>query len=183
MVKTKSGNVGWIKAGDSSAAKKIDVHFRSLPNEVTSIGPGSSPPPSTPSTPARGVIAIPVKINGPKVVVPVTFKNGNSTATGYLAVDTGAAQTMISTRIAREIRLLSIDSQRRFGIGGSVVVDVGLVESVNVGGAEVNGMRVSIHDRVLDLGYEGLLGFDFLGRFQMAVDSKKQVMMLTPLSQ
>src|SRR5690242_337353 len=32
MVKTKSGNVGWIKAGDVSAAK-IDDHFRALPKD------------------------------------------------------------------------------------------------------------------------------------------------------
>jgi hypothetical protein len=41
-------------------------------------------------------------------------------------------------------------------------------------------MQVSIHDRIMELGYEGLLGFDFLGRFQMSVDSDKQVLVLTP---
>jgi predicted aspartyl protease len=67
------------------------------------------------------------------------------------------------------------------GIGGSVVVDVGQVESVKVGDAEVKNMRVSIHDRGYDFGSEGLLGFDFLGSFQMSVDTEKQVMVLTPL--
>ena len=59
-----------------------------------------------------GPITIPVKIDGPKIVVPVTFKNGNSSTTGYLAVDTGAAQTMVSKRIARDLRLLSMGSQK-----------------------------------------------------------------------
>ena len=184
MVKTRSGNVGWIKAGDQAEARRVDDHFRALPRESVSFGPSgasasSAPEPATKAS-ATGAITIPVKINGPRVAVPVTFSNGNSSATGYLAHDTGASQTMVSKRIAREIRLLAIDAQPRIGIGGSVMVDVGLVESIKVGEAEVKNMRVSIHDRALDLGFEGLLGFDFLGRFQMSVDSEKQVMVLTP---
>ena len=179
MVRTRSGNIGWIKADDSNAARKLDGHFRSSPNQLTLIPSASSLREPTSTTAATGAITVPVRINGRKVVVLVTFKNGSSSATGHLAVDTGASQTMVSKRIARELRLPSIGSEKRRGIGGSVVVDVGLVESVNVGGAEVNNMRVSIHDRGLELGYEGLLGFDFLGRFHMSVDSKKQVMVLT----
>ena len=48
-------------------------------------------------------------------------------------------------------------------------MDVGLVEAIRVGRAEIKNMQVSIHDRIMELGYEGLLGFDFLGRFQMSV--------------
>jgi len=180
MVKTRSGNVGWIKAGDNVEARKIDDHFRTMPKDAVWVGPASSAPEPAAETSATGAITIPVKINGPRVVVPVTLVSGNSSSTGNLLVDTGAAQTMISKRLAREIRLLSIDSQTRTGIGGSIQVDVGQVESVKVGDAEVKNMRVSIHDRGYDFGSEGLLGFDFLGRFQMSVDTEKQVMVLTP---
>jgi hypothetical protein len=76
--------------------------------------------------------------------------------------------------------LFSIGSQRGIGIGGSVVAGLGIVEAVNVGQAEVRNMPISIHDSVRNIGYDGLLGFDFLGRFQMSVDSDKQVMVLTP---
>jgi predicted aspartyl protease len=100
--------------------------------------------------------------------------------TGNLAVDTGAGQTMVSKRMARELRLMSIASQQRRGIGGTVLAEVGVVESIKVGEAEVKNMRVSIHDFSPDPRYEGLLGFDFLGRFQMSVDSEQQVMVLTP---
>ena len=180
MVKTRGGNIGWIKADDQAEARKIDDHFRALPKDAISVGPVSSAPESTSTTPATGAITIPVKIKGNTVVVPVTFYNGNSSVTGNLAVDTGAGQTMVSKRMARELRLLSIASQQRSGIGGTVVADVGLVESIKVGAAELKNMRVSIHDFSPDPSYEGLLGFDFLGRFQMSVDSEKQVMVLTP---
>ncbi len=178
MVKTKSGNVGWIKAGAVSAAK-IDDHFRALPKDSGLLAPSVTAEPASGAS-AAGAITIPVRIDGAKVVVPVTFRNGYNSSTGYLAVDTGAAQTMVSRRIARELRLLSAGGQKRVGIGGVVTVDVGVVEAVRVGRAEVKNMPVSIHDRVMDLGYEGLLGFDFLGRFQMSVDADKQVMVLTP---
>lgn len=180
MVKTGSGNVGWIKAANNVGAAKIDEHFRSLPKDSSLVGPASIAPEPASTTTATGAITIPVKIDHAKVVVPVTFRNGNSSSTGYLAVDTGASQTMISKRIARDLRLLSVGSQQRIGIGGAVVVDVGRVEAIRVGSAEVKNMHVSIHDRMIELGYEGLLGFDFLGRFQMSVDSEKQVMVLTP---
>jgi predicted aspartyl protease len=180
MVKTGAGNVGWIKASNSIGITKIDDHFRALPKDTTLVGPASSVPEPASTASATGAITIPVKIDRAKVVVPVTFRNGNSSSTGYLAVDTGASQTMISKRIARDLRLLSMGSQQRIGIGGAVIVDVGRVEAVRVGSAEVKNMHVSIHDRMIELGYEGLLGFDFLGRFQMSVDSEKQVMVLTP---
>ncbi len=81
MVKTRNGNVGWVKAGDKMGAAKIDDHFRSLPKDSTLVAPvsGGSDPGST--TPVTGPITIPVKIDGPKIVVPVTFKNGNSSTT------------------------------------------------------------------------------------------------------
>jgi gag-polyprotein putative aspartyl protease len=179
MVKTRNGNVGWIKASDNPAVRKIDVHFRSMPKEVTVFGPAGAAEPTSSSSKASqtGAITIPVKINGVQVAVPVTF---NNSVTGYLVVDTGAAQTMISKRIAKDLRLQSLASAGMRGIGGSVIVDVGRVESIRVGEAEVKNMRVSIHDSLVDRGYEGLLGFDFLSRFNMSLDSAKQVMILTP---
>ena len=43
MVKTESGNVGWIKAGDNAEAKRIDDHFRALPKESVAIRPAVAP--------------------------------------------------------------------------------------------------------------------------------------------
>ncbi len=191
MVKTKAGNIGWIKAGDQAEVRRIDDHFRAMPRELFPVGrslesgatgataAGATPASSTKDA-ATGAITIPVKINGPRVVVPVTLIIGNSSATGNLLVDTGASQTMISTRLAKELQLRAIDNQTRTGIGGSIRADVGQVDAIKVGDAEAKTMRVTISDRAYDLGSEGLLGFDFLGRFQMTVDTDKQVMVLTP---
>lgn len=186
MVKTKSGNVGWIKAGDNAEAKRIDDHFRALPKESVAIRPAVAPagagdePATSASTSENGVITVPVKINGNKVSVPVTFKNGNSSTTGSLAVDTGADQTIISKRMARELRIQSIGRGISAGIGGTATTEYANIETMTVGKVVVKNMRVSILDFTKDARYEGLLGFDFLGRYQMSLDSEKQVMVLTP---
>src|SRR5918996_2486621 len=177
MVKTRNGNVGWIKAADNLATRKIDLHFRSLPNEITVIGPGSLPTFPSSKTSANGAITIPVKMMGGHAIVPVTF---NNSITANLMVDTGAGRTMVSDRIARDLRLYATRSGTGYGIGGQVTVSIARVESVKVGEVEIKNMSISIHDFSPDPRYEGLLGTDFLGRFQLSLDSAKQVMVLTP---
>jgi hypothetical protein len=179
MVRTKNGNVGWIKASDNAGAAKIDEHFRTLPKDAVSIT-ATTAAPSSSTTHATGAISIPVKIYGPQVFVPVHFQNGSSRAAVYLLLDTGASQTMISKRVATELRLFSVDSQMRSGTTGSMVADVGVVDVVRVGSVGLSSMRVTIHDLPAAFRSEGLLGFDFLGRFQMSIDSDKQVLVLTP---
>jgi len=114
---------------------------------------------------------------GGHAIVPVTF---NNSVTANLMVDTGAGRTMVSKRIATDLRLHSTGFGTGYGVGGRVTVSIARVESVKVGEVEIKNMPISIHDFSPDPRYEGLLGTDFLGRFQMALDSAKQVMVLTP---
>jgi predicted aspartyl protease len=176
MVKTSNGNIGWIKAGENNTAKKIDSHFRSLPNENPVIRP-TSPAESTSNPSAKGASAIPVKVSGSKVIVPVNFNN--STAANLL-LDTGASRTMISSRIAKILRLQSIGFGRGYGIGGTVTVSTARVESVKLGEMERQNLLVMIHDFSPDPSYEGLLGFDFLSHFHMSLDLQKSLLVLTP---
>ena len=182
MVKTKNGNVGWIKASDTAGAARIDEHFRALPKDAVSITPASIAPAFTSTTSSTGAITIPVRMERTKVLVPVTLTNAFSSVTAVLVVDTGASRTMISKRLARELRLLATDTRTGEGVGASFVADVSQVESVRVGDAEIKNIRVTIHDGSNAFGGEGLLGFDFLGRFRMSLDADKSVMVLTPRS-
>ena len=176
MVKTRNGNVGWIKAGDNNAAKRVDSHFRSLPNEISVIR-SSSKPESASKTSTKGAIAIPVRIRGSKVIVSVTF---NDSIAANLLLDTGASRTMISTRIARVLRLHSTGSGTGYGIGGYVTVSTARVESIKIGEVEMRNILVMIHDFSPDPSYEGLLGFDLLSHFHMSLDLQKAMLVLTP---
>lgn len=177
MVKTPTGNVGWIKAGDNSAARQVDGHFRTLPKESLPIGPSYNSPESGGKQSSQGKLTIPVQMRGRHVIVAVTF---NDTVSGNLVLDTGASQTMISKRIANDLRLYSSGAGTRIGIGGPVTVSTATLDSIRVGDADVKNMRVSIHDLPLSGFEEGLLGMDFLGRFQMSLDMEKRVLTLTP---
>ena len=172
MVKTGNGNIGWIKAGANNTVKKIDSHFRSLPNENPVIRP-TSPAESG----SKGAHVIPVKVSGSKVIVSVNFNN--STAANLL-LDTGASRTMISSRIAKILRLQSMGSGRGYGIGGMVTVSTARVDSVKLGEMERQNLLVMIHDFSPDPNYEGLLGFDFLSHFHMTLDLQKSLLVLTP---
>src|SRR5262245_36409729 len=178
MVKTPSGNVGWIKAGDHAQARRVDDHFRSLPKDIGMVVPMSGAPDPEVKVSTSGAVTVPVKIRGNLVVVPVTFFNGNSSVTGNLVMDTGASQTTVSKRIARDLRLYSVGSSRSAGIGGVVPTEISMVEGIKVGSIGLKNMRVSILDFSSDPSFEGLLGFDFLSRFQISVDTAKQVLIL-----
>ena len=176
IVKTGTGNIGWIKAGENNTAKKIDGHFRSLPIENSVIRP-ASPAESTSNAPPKGARAIPVKVSGSKVIVSVNFNNRTA---ANLLLDTGASRTMISSRIAKTLRLQSLGSGRGYGIGGVVNVSTARVESVKLGEMERQNLLVMIHDFSPDPSYEGLLGFDFLSHFHMSLDLQKALLVLTP---
>ena len=176
MVRTKNGNVGWIKAADNNTTKKLDSHFRSLPNE-NSVLRSSGMPEVASKTPANRAIAVPVRVRGSKVIVAVTF---NNSVAANLLLDTGASRTMISTRIARDLRLHSTGSGGGYGIGGYVTVSTARMESVKMGEVEMRDLPVMIHDFSPDPSYEGLLGFDFLSRFHMSLDLQKALLVLTP---
>jgi hypothetical protein len=173
MVKTRNGNVGWIKAGDHDSAKKIDSHFRSLPNENSVI----SLPHAASKAPAKGASAIPVKVSGSRVIVSVNF---NNSTVANLLLDTGASRTMISSRLAKILRLQSIGFGRGYGIGGTVTVSTARLESVKLGEMERQNLLVMIHDFSPDPSYEGLLGFDFLSHFHLSLDLQKSLLVLTP---
>jgi len=177
MVKTPAGNIGWIKTSDNSAARQVDGHFRSLPKESTSIGPARNSPEGGSRTSEQGSTTIPIQVRGRHIIVPVTF---NDSVTGNLVLDTGAGQTMISKRIASDLRLYSTGGGTRIGIGGAVSVSTATLDAIRVGDADVKNMRVSIHDAPFNAFEEGLLGMDFLGRFQMSLDIEKRVLILSP---
>jgi predicted aspartyl protease len=107
--------------------------------------------------------------------------NGGSTV--KLILDTGASHTMISPRalaaagiaIAREGR-----TSKTRGIARDVDVEVQRVpiDSIEVGGARVGRMVVSSYDMDMQ-DVEGLLGQDFLGHFNVAIDPTAGVVKLT----
>lgn len=108
----------------------------------------------------------------------------NDSVTARLILDTGAGQTMISPHIlaAPGAPLARGRTVRRRGIvDGAYVEAIRVpVQSLAVGNARVEGIQVNAYD----MGWrdaEGLLGQDFLGRFNVSIDSERGVVTLKPL--
>ena len=174
LVKTKTGVVGWIKHAANEPSKNADSFFRALPAESRD---SAVEIPTSSAAAQRGAMIIPVNLKGRSVIVPVTF---NRSVNAELLLDTGASMTMISRRLATNLALPSSGAGLFSGIGGTVSAEIARVDSIKVGDAEVSGMAVSIHDIPRLPHFEGLLGMDFLGRFQVSVDPAKKLLVLTP---
>jgi predicted aspartyl protease len=65
-------------------------------------------------------------------------------------------------------------------VGGPVLVGIVRLDSLKVGAAEVNDLSILVHDFSSDPRVEGLLGMDFLSRFQVGFDSQKHLIVLSP---
>lgn len=172
LVKTRSGVLGWLKDADNKQSKSVQRFFRSLPFEAGNIAVESR----TDTAVGRDGV-VPVTIYGRAVVVPVTF---NHSITANLLLDTGASMTIVSRRVATALALPIAGTARLSGIGGTVNTSIIRVASVKVSDVEVSDMAVSVHDVSKSSGFEGLLGMDFLSRFQVSVDSEKKLLLLSP---
>ena len=175
LVKTKSGLIGWIKQDNDEHSKKADNFFKSRPPDPAVVA-GTIANVSSSSAP-RGAILVPVFSTARSMIVSATM---NQVMTGNLLVDTGATSTVISRRLANLLRLQPTRRGVASTVGGPVSVAIAQLDSLKVGAAEVNNLRILVHDFSADPRFEGLLGMDFLGRFQVGFDSQKSLIVLSP---
>jgi len=98
-----------------------------------------------------------------------------------LLLDTGASVTTINPRVLAQLGVSSRDAVRGSirGVTGQADTLFVVVNSIDVNGAKAGPIRVVAHD--VDLGQsDGLLGRDFLDRFQVAIDNQAGIVTLTP---
>jgi predicted aspartyl protease len=175
LVKTKSGLIGWIKQDHDEHSKKADNFFKSRPADPAVVSV-TIPNVSSSSAP-RGAILVPVLSNGRSMIVNATM---NQIMSGNFLVDTGATNTVISRRLANLLRLQPANRGVVHTVGGPVSVGIAHLDSLKVGSAEVTNLPILVHDFSPDPRVEGLLGMDFLSRFQVGFDSQKNLIILSP---
>ena len=176
LVRTKNGSVGWIKGGDNEESKKLEKFFKSLPDE-SGFGVAVALPEAPSGSLPRGTIVVPVQARGSSVIVAATL---NRALTAYLIVDTGATITIVSQRIASELGLRTVTYGTFAGVGGVIRRPMAQLRSLKVGEAEIQNLVVAVHDFHPNPQIEGLLGLDFLRRFHVSLDSRKQQLVLSP---
>ena len=177
LVKSRTGLVGWLKKSDAEESKQIEQFFKALPLERSLSIATNIPPASAGATP-RGSIIVPVQMNGPAVIVPVTL---NRTVDTYMALDTGATRTLVSQPIASSLGLNTSGSRAIVETAnGKLSVALARLASTRVGEAEVENLIVTVHNFSSNPRLGGLLGLDFLRHFHVSLDSRKQLLVLSP---
>ena len=135
------------------------------------------PPEITPRPLEKGPTRIPFTLGAP-VLVSAKI-NGSGPIT--LILDTGADRTMVAPSALSRLGISFENALRGVvrGVTGASDADAVWVDSVEVGEAKVGPLLIIVHDATLQ-GADGLLGRDFLANFNVTIDSKEQVVTLSP---
>jgi len=140
----------------------------------------STPPSSAPLT-APTEVPIQIVNNVPRVAARI---NG-SPQVAFLIVDTGAAATILSPRLAERLGIVVPAQAPRRNIqivGGQMVPVVRtMVSMIQIGAAVVENLEVGVYDAVpAEPLVDGILGGDVLHRFTVTLDHGARRMRLTP---
>jgi predicted aspartyl protease len=173
----EQGRVNYSQGLDS-----VPERFRSGAQFVTSPAAPPAPAPLTPPSRAAGVVVTggaQIRFTpGQAIMVNARINDSGSVR---LLLDTGASVTTINPRVLNQLGVSSRDAVRGFirGVTGQADTLFVVVNSIDVNGAKAGPIRVVAHD--VDLGQsDGLLGRDYLDRFQVSIDNQAGIVTLTP---
>jgi hypothetical protein len=124
---------------------------------------------------------VPYEKSAKRVIINVVF---NGAVTAPLAIDTGAPGTVISSPLAEKLGLFDEDQGRLLigvgGIGGSAPAVRSIVDTIQVGGAKIDFVPVTVVKPISDA-FDGLLGLDFVSNYSVTIDAKRKVVVFEEL--
>jgi hypothetical protein len=135
------------------------------------------PPEITPRPLEKGLTRIPFTLGSP-VLVSAKINGGGPIS---LILDTGADRTMVAPSALSRLGISFENALRGVvrGVTGASYAEAVWVNSVEVGEARVGPLLIIVHEADLQ-GVDGLLGRDFLANFNVTIDSKEQLVTLSP---
>ena len=120
----------------------------------------------------------------PLIVLPV-FVNGKGPFQFFL--DTGASRTTLSFALARRLGIVAIGDRAGTGAGGRIPMFSATVDSLTLGSASISDAAVSVGDflgefgSLIDTKFYGIIGNDFLSRFEVTIDYPRGSLDLKPV--
>jgi predicted aspartyl protease len=147
--------------------------------QAVPLGLRNAPSRTAPAAaPAPGVTVVRYTPGQP-IMVDVRINGG---ATARLLLDTGADRTLISPRalVAAGVPITRpIATGKLSGVTGSDRIDYVVVDSLEIGDARAAHLPVAAYEMTLSRG-DGLLGRDFLDRFNVSIDATRGEVTLAP---
>jgi predicted aspartyl protease len=113
------------------------------------------------------------------VVVPA-FINGHGPY--RFLVDTGANHSILSNKIANELKL-PVESNKMLSTSGSrVPIKIRLVECLQIGGTPITQTEIATTDWEIlrSLHVDGIIGADYLKRFKISIDYGRKLLTIEP---
>ena len=169
----------WV---DQNGVVHFTDDFHDIPDQqrakVERIQGIESPKNQPPRAPSLTKASIPFEKQGQVIIVEATL---NKKTAAKFVVDTGASYTVISSATAKE---LSIDTDQNTQpvtfqtANGMIQAPLVSLQSITVGGMEINNLTAAVHDVVPDGKVFGLLGLNFLGNFRMDIDNQNGLLHL-----
>lgn len=165
--------------GTTHFVEGIDNVPQRYRSRAVQIGPRNKPAEPEPA-PVRAEAVIRFK-PGRQIIVDARV---NGSASCRLLLDTGAGHTLINPRVLRAAGVSltrgTLSGKAR-GVAKDVEIDVQgvMVDSLEVGGARVTRLMVAAYDMDYNEA-DGLLGMDFLGRFDVSIDTAAGIVKLAP---
>jgi hypothetical protein len=110
-----------------------------------------------------------------------------------LILDTGASRTVISKELAFDYPIISIENEEPFAAGinaETIAVDQVNIPLINIGGVNFNNTIVfsanldaisNLYEKMAGLKIDGLLGCDFLLKYEATVDFSQKIISLNKL--
>ncbi|HEU4369409.1 MAG TPA: aspartyl protease family protein [Methylomirabilota bacterium] len=140
----------------------------------------AAPASSAPAAAKPSGVAVIKYTPGQRIIVDAKI---NGSFTTKLLLDTGADRTLVSPRAlaAAGVTITKpVASGNITGATGTDRIDYVVVESLEVGEARVDKLSVGSYELAGSGSGDGLLGRDFLDRFNMTIDATKGEVHLSP---
>jgi hypothetical protein len=161
----------------SGSYESIPEGYRSKAQKLSLPPVPAAPPELTEGFPKKGPTRIPFSPGSP-VLVQARI---NGIGPISLILDTGADHTIISPAVLSRLGLSAENAMpvTLKGVTGTAFAKRVWVDFIEIGEARVGPLMIAVYPADLK-GAEGLLGRDFLFKFNMTIDSKERVVTLTP---
>lgn len=127
------------------------------------------------------VVGVTARAPVPLVLVPVHI---NDSGPFSFIFDTGAGRTVVGSRLALELGVPILRTERVTGAAGEMTVDVGRTETISVGGLTAKNADVTVADlshlAAVGVAADGVLGVDYFGAHAVRLDVRAATLEISP---